>query len=115
MVSAAADATIGGTGNFVVSGDATIAGGGFTDSGRTRLNGASSVTGFNVDAGRVVENRGEMTWTAGTIALNPTSSGGSGRFENAAGALFEAQGNNTISVTTVTSPSWPKPSRKLRA
>ncbi|MGE0860556.1 MAG: choice-of-anchor D domain-containing protein, partial [Gammaproteobacteria bacterium] len=91
--------TIGGTGNFVVSGDATIAGGGFTDTGRTRLNGASSVTGFNLDAGRVVENRGEMTWTAGTIALNSTSSGGSGRFENAAGALFEARGNNTISLT----------------
>ncbi len=71
-----------------------------TGSGRTIAQGSLSIGGsVGLDAGRVLENRGTATWSAGSIDLNAGSGGGSGRIENAAGALFEASGDNTLSAT----------------
>ncbi|MBX9606134.1 MAG: choice-of-anchor D domain-containing protein, partial [Gammaproteobacteria bacterium] len=91
--------TLGGSGNLTVSGDATLSFGTMSGSGRTRLDGDTTLTGLGLDAGRILDNRGTLLWTGGTINLNPNSTDGAGRFENAAGATFEARGNNSLSVT----------------
>ncbi len=90
-----------GTGTLTVTGAATITGGQMTGTGTTTLQGPTSisVSGLGLDAGRILRNEATLTWTAGTIDLNNSQNGGSGRIDNIAGALFDAQGNNLISAT----------------
>ena len=68
-----------------------------TGAGRTILQGATALTGLNLDALRVLENQGTVTWSAGTLDLNATGAAGVGQIENALGGVFEATGNNDIS------------------
>ena len=91
--------TLGGAGNLTVSGAATLSGGVMTGAGRTIAQGATALTGLSLDALRVLENQGTVTWSAGTLDLNATGAAGVGQIENALGGVFEATGNNVISST----------------
>ena len=90
---------LGGTGNLTVTGAATLSGGVMTDAGRTILQGATALTALSLDALRVLENRGAVTWSAGELDLNATGAAGVGQIENALGGVFEATGDNTLSST----------------
>ncbi len=91
--------TLGGTGTLTVTG-ASLANGTMSGSGTTIVQGTTTVTGanFGLDSGRILRNVGTVNWTSGTLNLNATASGGSGRIDNALGALFDAQGNNTLNA-----------------
>ena len=66
-----------GAGRTIIAGGATAALGGAGTKG--------------LDAGRVLENRGTVLWTGGTIDLNDLAVGGSGRVENTAAGLLDIQ------------------------
>jgi hypothetical protein len=87
--------TLGGTGNVTVSGAATLTGGTISGAATTTLQGATSLSSnaIDLDAGRILRNEGTATWTGGQINLNATGTGGSGRIDNAAGGVWNAQGN----------------------
>lgn len=81
---------LGGTGLVTVTGAASLGSGTHTGAGTTVLRGATSLSGFNLDAGRVLRNEGTATLTGG-MNLNITNAAGTGRIENAAGAVFDVR------------------------
>ena len=80
---------VAGTGTFTVSGAASL-GGTHSGTGTTVLQGNSALGSLNLDAGRTLRNEGTATLT-GVMNLNPANNTGSGRIENAAGALFDVR------------------------
>jgi uncharacterized membrane protein len=88
---------LGGTGLVTVTGAASLGSGTHTGPGTTVLKGATSLSGFNLDAGRVLRNEGTATLTGG-MNLNVTDAAGTGRIENAAGAVFDVRTFN-LSLT----------------
>jgi hypothetical protein len=83
-----------GTGTLLMDNVFTWSGGRLSGVGRTIIesNVVAVLSGGstkNLDAGRVLENRGVVRWSGGNINLNSTGSGGSGRIENVAGAVWE--------------------------
>jgi hypothetical protein len=84
-------------GNLTVTGNATISGGTQTGTGTTTLEGNSTISGMGVDGGRIVRNEGTVTWNGSGIDLNVlNATGGSGRIDNASGAVWDAQSNHEI-------------------
>ncbi|MGE0860758.1 MAG: hypothetical protein AB7P42_16725, partial [Gammaproteobacteria bacterium] len=94
-----------GTGTLTVSGAASLGGGAMSGAGTTVLQGTSTLNAgagtFILDAGRILRNEGTLTWSGGTLALNSTFGPGAGDIENAAGAVFEATGNNILQASNV--------------
>ena len=99
----AAGSFLDGSGVLTLAGAANFTGSGVvgqTGAGRTVLQGKTTVsTDFALDNGRVLQNDGTLTWTAGNFELgrNPggVSSGG-GRIRNDAGATLVIAGNGVI-------------------
>lgn len=82
---------LGGTGLVTVTGAASLTGNStHTGPGTTVLQGASVLSGLHLDAGRVLRNEGTATLTGG-MNLNITDAAGTGRIENAAGAVFDVR------------------------
>ncbi|MDD2761020.1 MAG: hypothetical protein PHH11_12100, partial [Methylomonas sp.] len=81
-----------GAGNLVVNGDASLTNALQSGAATTTLKGNSTINnGLSLDAGRILRNEGLMTMK-GSVIMNSTSSGGAGRIDNAAGAVWDAQG-----------------------
>jgi hypothetical protein len=85
--------TLGGLGLLAVLGNASLSGSTHTGAGSTVLQGASALGSFNLDAGRILRNQGTATLT-GSMNLNATNAAGTGRIDNAAGALFDVRTYN---------------------
>lgn len=89
---------LGGTGLVTVTGAASLTGNSIhTGPGTTVLQGATALSGLHLDAGRVLRNEGTATLTGG-MNLNITDAAGTGRIENAAGAVFDVRTFN-LSLT----------------
>lgn len=82
--------SVAGPGQVVVVGAASLSGSTHTGGGTTALQGASALSGFNLDAGRILLNQGTATLTGG-MNLNATDTAGTGRIDNAVGALFDVR------------------------
>lgn len=82
--------SLGGSGQVTVVGSASLTGSTHTGGGSTLLQGATAISGFNLDAGRTLRNMGNATLT-GAMNLNATDAAGTGRIENAAGALVDVR------------------------
>lgn len=104
-----------GAGNIVISGAASLALSNLTSvmtgPGITTLKGTTAIGGYAIDNGRVLRNEGTATLTGG-IQLNRVNDGGSGRIDNAAGALFDIKTFNTFISATAhsdinTRPGFP--------
>lgn len=80
---------VAGTGTFTVIGSASL-GGTHSSAGTTVLQGSSALGSLNLDAGRTLRNEGTAT-LSGVMNLNPANNTGSGRIENASGALFDVR------------------------
>lgn len=81
-----------GSGNLTVAGTANLTNAVQLEAGTTILQGASTINNsLSLDAGRVLRNEGVMTMNGG-VNMNSTASGGAGRIDNVAGALWIAQG-----------------------
>lgn len=79
--------------DLTVKGDATLAFSAFgvmSGAGTTKLEGATSVGRYNLDAGRILRNEGVLTLT-GIMDLNATNAAGAGRIENAFGATVDVR------------------------
>ncbi|EAZ90656.1 beta strand repeat-containing protein [Crocosphaera chwakensis] len=90
------------TGDLTVTGNTSLGGGGRQqDAGTTILEGPTSITGtIGFDSGRVLQNENTLTWTGGTINLNPTGTEiGSGQILNTSTGTFIAEGNSATSIT----------------
>jgi hypothetical protein len=103
-----------GTGSLTVTGVATITGGDMQGSGSTILQGATALSNLYLDAGRVLQNEGILTQTAGTVYLNYNILGaeiaGVGNITNALGATWIASGDfgsNGISAPEFFGPTDP--------
>ncbi|MFT3820004.1 MAG: choice-of-anchor D domain-containing protein [Rubrivivax sp.] len=104
--------TINGTGSFNQSGGvlqganltiasaASITNGQMRGSGSTILQGPTTISsgGLDLDSGRVLDNRGVLTWTGGDINLDSTNSAGVGMIDNRAGATFVASGAGAYAI-----------------
>lgn len=94
--------TITGDGILLLAGGASFSNStaAMTGSGTTILEGMSSIGRvLSLDGGRVLENRGTLTWAAGDIDLGDNPYGvtvGGGTIKNDAGAVFDDQANNEI-------------------
>ena len=91
--------TIIGTGTLTMNGATTLAGGNQHGTGTTLLNGPTTISGeVAFDGGRVLENKGTLTWADGEIDLGYTSGGniGNATLKNDAGATFDIQSDNEI-------------------
>jgi hypothetical protein len=78
-------------------------GGTISGAGRTIIasNAVATVSGGankGLDSDRVLENRGTVDWSGGNLDFNSFSGGGSGRIENAVGALWISSGSGDRSV-----------------
>ncbi len=81
-----------GSGNLTVTGTTNLTNAEQSGAATTTLKGNSTINnGLNLDAGRILRNEGVMTMKGGVI-MNSTASGGAGRIDNAAGAVWDAQG-----------------------
>ena len=98
-------ALIKGAGALTVTGTALFNGPGVeTGTGTTTLKGASTIdgpsngVGLSLDAARVLLNKGALTWTNGEIYLgyNPSGSVGGSSINNAAGATFAIQSDQSV-------------------
>ena len=89
--------SLGGSGQLTVVGSASLTGSTHTGGGSTIVQGTTAISGFNLDAGRTLRNLGTATLTGG-MNLNATNAAGTGRIENAAGALFDVRTYN-LSIT----------------
>jgi hypothetical protein len=96
--------TLAGAGALTITGSATLSGGLQSGAGTTSLQSGGTISGANgtfvLDAGRVLQNLGTLTWTGGAIDLNGGPTGGAGRIDNATGAVFTAQSNNALVTTS---------------
>ncbi len=101
--------SLGGSGQVTVTGAASLSGSTHTGGGTTILQGATALSGFNLDAGRTLRNEGTATLNGG-MNLNPTDLAGSGRIENAAGAVFDVRTFN-LSITASTFATDPSSAR----
>jgi hypothetical protein len=96
--------TLSGAGTLTVSGALLWTGGTMTGAGKTiaagtlTLDAISAFSQLALDGGRVLENRGKAVWVDGYINLNASSTPGAGKLVNAAGASFEIQGVNNLSL-----------------
>jgi hypothetical protein len=107
--------SLGGTNTFTVQSNFLWTGGTIYGAGRLIVapGGLLEITNGvtkNLDAARVLENQGVARWWAGDLQLNPTGTGGSGRIENAAGAVWEIWGDNTASAVGFADVNSPPPS-----
>ncbi|WKJ91035.1 hypothetical protein QZJ86_02605 [Methylomonas montana] len=93
--------TLNGAGNLTVTGNANFTAGTHSGTGTTTLQGTTTISsnGLDLDAGRVLRNEGTVTWSSGNLNLNATGSGGSGRIDNASGAVWDSQGNQQVFAT----------------
>lgn len=92
-----ANGTLATTGDVTVTGTASLGGGTQTGAGTTTLQGGGTVSNnIALDAQRILRNQGALNWAAGNINLNGSATGGAGRIDNAAGAVFDARGNNQL-------------------
>jgi len=83
-----------GSGNLTVTGNANLNNAEQSGAATTILKGNSTINnGLNLDAGRILRNEGVMTMK-GSVSMNSTASGGAGRIDNAAGAVWDAQGHD---------------------
>ncbi len=91
--------SLGGLGHVVVLGVASLSSSTHTGGGTTILEGTSTLSGFNLDAGRVLRNQGTATLT-GSMNLNATNNAGTGHIVNAAGALFDVRTFNLSIISS---------------
>jgi PEP-CTERM motif len=101
LILAGSSAVLGGAGNLTVTGNATLGSDAtMTGTGTTTLQGATTISGssLSLDAGRVLQNEGTVSWSANTtIYLDKnTSNGGVGSIVNAVGAVWESTGNSVM-------------------
>jgi hypothetical protein len=112
--SLAGSASFTGPGTVTIAGTLSWTGGTMSGSGRMVIGPAATATistsgTKGVDAEWVLENRGTILWTSGSLNLNVGASGGSGRIENAAGALFEIQSDSVINASAFADRNSPPP------